>query len=78
MILENMKCNLKNEKMCRDNAHGTLVFLAFAQIRSATTGRSFGVLLSISLLSISLLSICRVVMALLRASPMAPTFRPVR
>jgi hypothetical protein len=73
MVLENMKCNLKNEKMCRDNAHGTLVFLAFAQIRSAATGRSFGVLLSISLLSI-----CRVVMALLRASPMAPTFRPVR
>jgi hypothetical protein len=68
MILENMKCNLKNEKMCRDNAHGTLVFFAFAQITSAVTSRSF------ALLSISLLSICRVVLALPRASPVAPTF----
>jgi hypothetical protein len=73
MVLENMKCNLKNEKMCRDNAHGTLVFLAFAQIKSAAAGRSPG-----ALRSISLLSICRAVTALLRASPTAPTFRPVR
>jgi hypothetical protein len=73
MILENMKCNLKIEKMCRDNAHGTLVFLAFAQIESAATSRSFG-----ALLAISLFSICCVAMALLGASPVAPTFRPVR
>jgi hypothetical protein len=72
MILENMKCNLKNEKVCRDNAHDTLVFLAFAQIKSAATSRSFG-----TLLSISPLSICRVVMALPRASPAAPTFGAV-
>jgi hypothetical protein len=72
MVLENMKCNLKNEKMCRGNAHGTLVFLAFAQIKSAATSRSFG-----TLLSSFLLSICRVVMALPRASPAAPTFGPV-
>jgi hypothetical protein len=73
MILENMKRNLKNEKMCRDNAHGTLVFLAFAQIKRAATSRSFG-----APLSISLLSICRVVMALPRASPVTPTFGPAR
>jgi hypothetical protein len=77
MILENMKCNLKIEKMCRGNAHGTLVFLAFAQIESAVTSRSFGALHSISPHSISLLSICRVAMALPRASPVAPAFRPV-
>jgi hypothetical protein len=73
MVLENMKCNLKNEKMCRDNAHGTLVFLAFAQIRSAAASRSPS-----ARRSISLLSICRAVTALLRASPAARTFRPVR
>jgi hypothetical protein len=73
MVLEKMNCNLKNEKMCRDNAHGTLVFLAFAQINTAATSRSFG-----ALLPVSLLSICRAAMALLRASPVAPTFRPVR
>jgi hypothetical protein len=71
MVLENMKCNLKNEKMCRDNAHGTLVFLAFAQIKSATTSRPFRA-------SISLLSTSRVVIALPRSSPVTPTFGPVR
>jgi hypothetical protein len=68
MVLENMKRNLKNEKMCRDYAHGTLVFFAFAQIKSVVTSRSFG----------ALLSICCMVTAVLRASPVAPTFRPVR
>jgi hypothetical protein len=74
MILENMNCNLKNEKMCRDNTHGTLVFLAFAQIESAATSRSPGALLSIPLVSIFLVSIGRVVMALPRASTVTPLF----
>jgi hypothetical protein len=68
MVLENMKCNLKNEKMCQDYAHGTLVLFAFAQINSVVTSRSIG----------AVLSICYVVMALLRASPTAPTVRSVR
>jgi hypothetical protein len=67
-----MKRNLKTEEMCRGNAHGTLVFLAFAQIKSAATSPSFG-----SLLSISPLSIYRLVVALPRASPAPHMFGPV-